>query len=146
MSDSAGPSSPRPQQTDIEEDPSRNKRKDKLILTPEEEQDIANWFRENELFYDKTRKDYTDSKVKQRILDEKAATLNPPRTGLQLKTWLDSMRTSAGKLIKQGPSGTAKLNPTVKEKWICQNFGFLIEHIRRVPSRQAINVSSIQIL
>lgn len=47
------------------------------------------------------------------------------------------MRTTAGKLIKQGPPGTAKRDPTEKESWIIKNFGFLGQHIRRVKGRQA---------
>ena len=75
-----------------------------------------------------------------RLIEDKAQTLSVPCTGLQLKTWLESIRTLAGKLIKQGPSGTAKKNPTEKEKWIIANFGFLEQHISRVPSRQAVNL------
>ena len=75
-----------------------------------------------------------------RLIDDKAQTLSVPCTGLQLKTWLESIRTSAGKLIKQGPSGTAKGNPTEREKWIIANFGFLEQHISRVPSRQAVSL------
>ena len=44
--------------------------------------------------------------------------------------------------MRQGPSGTAKRNPTEKEQWICANFGFLVDHITRIPSRQGSNVLS----
>ena len=46
------------------------------------------------------------------------------------------MRACAGKLVRLGPSGTAKRNTTEKEMWIIANFGFLVDHITEIPSRQ----------
>ena len=84
--------------------------------------------------------DYKDSGKKTALLKEMAARLSVPHTGMQLRTWLESIRTSASKLMKQGPSGTAKRNPTEKEQWICAHFGFLVDHITRIPSRQGSNL------
>ena len=47
--------------------------------------------------------------------------------------------------MKQGPSGTAKRNPTEKEQCICGNFGFLVDHITWIPGRQGTNVLSKRI-
>ena len=101
---------------------------------------MADWYREHELFYDKTRKDYRDMKLKHRLLEEKAATLTNPCTGAQLKRWLESMRTCFGKLIRAGPSGSAKQNPTDKEAWIMSNFSCCQPFIARAPGRQAVKV------
>jgi hypothetical protein len=50
------------------------------------------------------------------------------------------MRTCAGKTIKQGPSGKGAKLLTEKEEWILRNFGFLRDHIKRVPSRQGVHL------
>ena len=81
-------------------------RHDKLHLSPEDGQKVADWFVDHPIFYDKARRDYKDTALKSRKLEEIAASLSVPCSAHAFKTWLDSMPTSAGKLLKQGPSGT----------------------------------------
>lgn len=61
---------------------------------------------------------FYDVKLKERLLEEKAATLSTPCTGRQWKCWLESIRTSFGKLVLGGPSGSGEQNYTSKETWI----------------------------
>lgn len=56
-----------------EEDPCKQK---SLDLTPEEEQELADFFEENPCFYDKSRSDFKNSKKKDRLIQEKAAAMN----------------------------------------------------------------------
>ena len=70
-----------------------------------------------------------------------AESLSVPCKPEQLATWITSQRTAVGKLQKMELSGTARKEKTEKEKWLLKEFGFLKDHIRRVPSRSAGNVS-----
>ena len=45
-------------------------------LSKQVEQDLAEFFQENEIFYDKSRSDFKNSKKKDRLLQEKGAKLN----------------------------------------------------------------------
>ena len=49
-------------------------------LTEEQEVDVAEWFKEHPILYDRKLKEYKNSQKKNRILEEKAAALNPPST------------------------------------------------------------------
>ena len=115
-------------------------RKEKLCLSADDEQDVADWFKANEIFYNKSLRAYRDNKRKERLYEEKAATLTTECTGKQLKTWLESMRTTFGKLKRAGPSGTEKPNPTDKESWILRNFECCAPYIYRAPGRQAVKL------
>ena len=115
--------------------------KGKFLVTLEEEQRLAYWYRDNPLFYDKTLRDHKDRDKKQRLLEEMVATLQAPQTAAQLKTWMESMRTAYGKLRKGPQPGSAKKALTYKDKWILDNFNFLAPHIRAVGASRAGNVS-----
>jgi len=60
------------------------KRRDKLFLTEEQEQDVAEWYQAHEVLYNKARKEYKDVKMKSRLYEDKAASLNvdPCCTGM----------------------------------------------------------------
>ena len=101
--------------TPPDDDAEKTRRKtNKLCLPAEDEQKIADWYRENPIFSDRTMRDYKDQQKKTRLMEEMAATLSVPCTAQQLKKWLESMRTYVGKLMKVGPSGTAMRNLTGK--------------------------------
>lgn len=53
----------------------------KVILTEEQEDELAEWYREHRIFYDKGRRDYKDANHKAQLLEQKAASLDPPITG-----------------------------------------------------------------
>ena len=110
--------------------------KAKFVVTLDEEQTLAYWYRDHPLFYDRGHPHFRDRDMKQRLLEEMVATLQSPQTAVQLKTWMDSMRTAYGKLRKGPQPGSAKRALTYKDKWILDNFNFLAPHIRAVgPSR-----------
>ena len=131
---------PPPEEQVMATENTKSVRRDKLILSPEDENEVALWYQQNEIFYNRHLKDYKNTQKKDRMLEEKAKTLKTLCTGKQLKTWLESMRTAYGKLKKHGPSGAEKKNPTEKESWILQNFSCCEPYIRRAPGRQAVKV------
>lgn len=47
-----------------------------MKLTPQEEQELAEFYEENFCFYDKSLSDFKNSKKKDRLLQEKAGTMN----------------------------------------------------------------------
>lgn len=47
-----------------------------MKLTPQEEQELAEFYEENFRFYDKSLSDFKNSKKKDRLLQEKAGTMN----------------------------------------------------------------------
>ena len=79
----------------------KKRKKEPLFLTELQEQDVAEWYRDNEVLYNKGKKDYKDSRLRMRLFAEKASSLNPPCTGEQLRTWIESMRTNVGKITKK---------------------------------------------
>ena len=102
------------------------------------------WVRDNPILYSKGLKEYKDTARKQRLWEEKARELDLESAAV-LMTWYDSMRTRVGKLtLKKSGDGTKEL--TDREKWVLAKFDFLITHISRIPSRQAVNVSTKFIL
>jgi len=113
---------------------SKRVRKDALFLTEDQEQDVADWYRSQELLYNRRLAEYKRTDIKSRILDEKAAEL--ACTTAQLKTWIDSMRTAVGKLTDptKKPSGGAAKVRSDRDDWIIENFGYLEKHIKRVDA------------
>jgi len=76
-------------------------------LPPEQEQDVADWYRENEFLYNFRTVDYKNKEKMQRVTQEKAETLGI--TAEQLITWLKSMRDRAGKITKKQPFGSGAI-------------------------------------
>ncbi|XP_012940347.1 uncharacterized protein LOC106012312 [Aplysia californica] len=110
--------------------------RDRLQLTAEDEEDLVDWYREQEVFFNKTLKGYRDTQRKNALIEEKARSMG--KTAAELKTWINSMRTQYGKLQKKGPSRTGK--KTVRENWILNRFCFLNDHIRRMAGREESTV------
>ena len=120
----------------------KRKRKPPLVLDHLKEVAIVEWYRGNEMMYNKGLRDYRLTQVKSRMYDEQAKEVGI--TIADLKTWLDSMRSRFGRLTeRKSGSGAKKL--TERDEWILEAFAFLREHIVRVPGRQACNVC-LQIL
>ena len=76
-------------------------------MPPEQEQDVADWYRENEFLYNFRTVDYKNKEKMQRVTQEKAETLGI--TAEQLITWLKSMRDRAGKITKKQPFGSGAI-------------------------------------
>ena len=111
---------------------SKRQKKEPLNLTEEQEQDVADWYRSQKMLYNRRLAEYKRIDIKSRIIDEKAKELSC--TAQQLKTWIDSMGTSVGKLTdptKKPSGGEAKIL-TDRDNWIMENFGYLEKHIKRV--------------
>ncbi|XP_062603785.1 uncharacterized protein LOC134265576 [Saccostrea cucullata] len=110
-----------------EEDPYKHK---SLDLTPEQEQELADFFEENPCFYDKSRSDFKNTKKKDRLIQEKAAAMN--LTVSDIRLWYRSQRTILGKVQKK-KSGQKRCNLTARQKWVETNLGFLRRHIVHRP-------------
>ena len=113
---------------------SKRVKKVPLVLTEDQEQDVADWYRSQEMLYNRRMADYKRVDIKSRIIDEKATELGC--TTQQLKTWIDSMRTAVGKITDPAkkPSGGAAKVLTDRDSWIMENFGYLEKHIKRVDA------------
>ena len=96
----------------------KKRKKEPLFLTELQEQDVAEWYRDNEVLYNKGKKDYKDSRLRMRLFAEKASSLNPPCTGEQLRTWIESMRTNVGKITKKKKKLKAKTQTSAASKFI----------------------------
>uniref|UniRef100_UPI00358EE98D uncharacterized protein n=1 Tax=Myxine glutinosa TaxID=7769 RepID=UPI00358EE98D len=107
------------------------------IFTDRQEVDLAEWYRENECFYNKKLKAFKNTEMKRRLLEEKAARLEPPCTYQQLKTLFESMRTRYGKItaLKSGQGAVEELSE--RDQTIYNTYRFLDTHIKRCPSRQS---------
>ena len=86
-----------------------------MIIPEEVEEDLAEWFRSNPVLYDRTEGDWKNTQYKNRLYEEKGASLKPPVTGSNVKHWLETMRTQFGKLVKVGPSGSGTKLLTARE-------------------------------
>jgi hypothetical protein len=116
--------------------PTKKQKLQKTQLNREDEEKVAGWFLEHEIFWNKSHPQYKDKILKERMLAELAEVLDPGMTGAQLGRWLSSMRTQYGKLIKGDQQ-----NLTEKQKWILKNFEVCRAYINRMPSRSGVKVS-----
>ena len=72
-----------------------------LLFPDNVEEDLVEWYRSHEVFYDHSRKDYKESAMVNRLWQERAASLKPPWTGVVLKTWFeDSSQNLLGHLLR----------------------------------------------
>ena len=51
-------------------------------FTDEEEVELAEWYRANPIFYDRILRSYKETVKKKRIMDQRVAAMEPPRTGM----------------------------------------------------------------
>ena len=115
------------------------KKKKSLVLSDEQEMELADWLKENPMLYTKSMKEYKDTAKKIDLWNSKAAELDL-ESGPLLKTWYESVRTKVGKLSDK-KSGSATKDMTDRDTFLMQNFGFLASHIARVKGRPACSVS-----
>lgn len=113
----------------------------RLNLTREEEIAVAAWYSEHPEFWRKDSEEYKDRARKDYELNKLAGTLQTKCTGAQLATWLKSMRSRYGRLVKPDASGSAKTTLTSKEQWILEAFSCCRDYINRLPGRiQKVNI------
>ncbi|KAF5888694.1 histone-lysine N-methyltransferase PRDM9-like, partial [Clarias magur] len=101
-----------------------------LALKPEQEQEVVDWYRENEFLYNFKMADFKNREKRSRVVSEKAQQLGV--TADQLTTWVKSMRDRTGKLTKKQLSGSGRLPMTDRGKWILENFGYIQNFMKRV--------------
>jgi hypothetical protein len=121
--------------------PRKSRGKDATTLSTAQEEELAEWYRDQTLFYMKSDPDYKNNSKKDRVDSEKDKELNLP-SGFT-RNWRKSMRTRYSKLTKAGPSGSgAKKDRTPRENWIISAFSFLKDHIRRVGGSELSQMQS----
>lgn len=101
-------------------------------LTPQEERILVEWYKENELFYNKKLSSYRDKARKTKLWEQQALHMGKPAD--QLEHWIVNMRTRYAKLIDE-KSGMATRDMTERDQWIQSFFAFLRPHIVRVKTR-----------
>lgn len=111
----------------------RRKKNPSVILTDEQERALAQWLEtEGEFIYNRGRTAYKDKAKIARAFQEQGAKLDPPVSGVELRTWFSSLRSRYGRLTNtisgQGPTSRRY---TDREKWILELFPFLRPHIVR---------------
>lgn len=132
---SSSPSSHVSQAPDDHEEASSSTKKKKkkknppLMLTPEQENDVAEWLKANEFLYNMKLLKFHKPELRERAYEEKAKELGIPDKK-QLKTWVKSMRDRVGK-IENMPSGSGAESLSERDQWIWDSFGHLTKHIRR---------------
>ncbi|XP_063970747.1 uncharacterized protein LOC135153053 [Lytechinus pictus] len=123
-----------------------------FLFTPEQEKELAEWYRDNPRFYDKRCREFRRTNLKRRIIEDKAKEYVDEEGNVcslaQLTTWMTNMRTYYGRLDNIGrskylPEG-AFLPPdhrlTDREQWIKESFKFLSDHIVRIRSRKGVTL------
>ncbi|XP_076060747.1 uncharacterized protein LOC143036828 [Oratosquilla oratoria] len=123
-------------------EPGRRRPAMKIIYVDEQEMDLAKWFRENPIFYDKGRRDYKDSVKKAAMYDLKGKSMDPPVAGTQVKSWLDSIRTRFSRISKRKKSGQEAPKFTDRDIWILSTFAFLKGHIVRQSSQCGVGTQA----
>ena len=122
-----------------EDFPSTKRRKEKVKLYEEQEEDILNWYMGNEMFYNQSKREFKDRAKKDQMISEKAKEMHIAFE--DLKGWLTSMQMMFGKLSRK-KSGSATHPPTACQQWILDKFDFLSCHlILKTETRQLANVS-----
>jgi len=129
-------------------DPEQKKKKRRrispcVILSEATERMLGEWLEEEVPFiYNKGLGEHKDTHKIAKLFEEKAATLDPPITGPELKQWFESNRTRYGRLSKE-KSGQGSRRYTEREKWILQLFRFLKPHIVRQRKPRTYGISTV---
>lgn len=121
--------------------PEKKRRKKPLVLTEDQEIEMAEWLLNHPFVYTKSMKEYKNISKKNRLWDNKAEELDVESSDI-LKTWYGSMRTRIGKITEK-KSGSAKKDLTERDTFLMQHFRFLTTHISRVKARPACSVSTM---
>ncbi|KAG0715718.1 hypothetical protein GWK47_011308 [Chionoecetes opilio] len=127
---------PPPPQSGVEQpqQPQPRKRRRKstnIILTEETERMLGEWLEfEVPYLYDKGDPRHKQKEHIEHVWAEKAASMEPPITTLDLMTWFTSLRSRFGRLTNL-KSGDGAKRLTERENWIMNMFQFLKPHIVR---------------
>lgn len=99
----------------------RKKPDPKIMFLSQDERELLDWYRENELLYNPQHQDFKDKSKKQRIMDEKAqelANASPERyaghNGERLGRFIASLRSAYSRLrTKKSGSGANKFTQNI---------------------------------
>ena len=106
--------------------------------------DLGEWLQANSFLYDRDHTDYKNWQKKQRILEPKAKTLNPPLSGEELGRWIHTKRTRYGRLTKRlQKSGSGRHQLTALDKWILSLFQFIEPHIMRQKETKSLGIREV---
>ena len=113
--------SPRPTQESISQAPKKRAKVAALNLAPEQQEELADWLKENDFIFVKDRSQYKDTAVKKRLWEEAKTFGVDSRV---LITWYESVRTKIGKLL-DAKSSSATKELSDRDQYLKDNFGFL---------------------
>ncbi|XP_068241927.1 uncharacterized protein [Palaemon carinicauda] len=105
-----------------------------VMLSPKQEQDVADWYREREWLYNFRLETYRDTWRKNSAYEEKAAELGI--TSAELRTWVKSKKDLALKILKQKTSGSEAKPLTNREQWVFKNFSHAAQFAKRVAEHK----------
>lgn len=105
-----------------------------VILSPEQEQGVADWYKEREWLYNFRSEAYKDTGRKNKAYDDKAAELGI--TSAELRTWVKSKKDLASKILKQKTSGSEAKPMTDREQWVYDNFRHAAGFTKRVAEHK----------
>ena len=98
-------------------------------FTPEEERTLVEFYRDNELLYNKKLSANRDKQKQRKVWEDQAMRMG--KSAINLLQWIVRMRTRYAKLIYGKKSGMATKQMTERDLWICSEFSFLLSHIGR---------------
>ena len=109
-------------------------------MNPKEEDELMQWYRDNELLYNKKLSSFRNRARKTELKEAQAKKMG--KTVEALENWMLNMRTRYAKLIDD-KSGMATREMTERDQWIYNSFDFLRPHIVRCPTRSSKKVVSV---
>ena len=114
------------------------KQKKKVVLPDIVEEEMVNWVKDNPVLYNKGAEYYKRGVDKKQLWADKAKEVGIPLADLQ--KWYETNRTRYGKISKR-KSGDGARQLTPRQQWVLKSFDFLKDHINRLQSRAAVDVS-----
>ena len=121
----------------------KRKKMSPVYLCDEQKRRLGKWVQEHPFLYYKGLLEFKDVRKKSSLFEAKARSLDPPLTGTQLSTWLRSIRTRYGRLMKV-KSGQAVRDLTAREKWILSEFSFFGRHIVRQKKPKTLGLREVR--
>ena len=130
----------------VQQEKKKRRRISPCVFLPEAtERLLGEWLEEEVPFiYDKGLGLHKDTQKITKLFNDKAASLDPPISGPELRQWFESNRTRYGRLSKV-QSGQGARRFTEREKWILQLFRFLHPHIVRQRKPRNIGIPTVSL-
>ena len=117
------------------------KRKRKFSWTLEQEEDLIDWWRENEALYNLNLPIFHDRIRKEKIFNDRAIEIGGGCTVEDIKIHMRSLRTKLSHLLKKAPSGAEGKRLTPREKWVSERLDFIRPFMtaRKAKSSSKVN-------